>query len=63
MDDVFTAGSRAAPHVRLVGTAEQGGSGELNVALIAAVEGDRVARVHAVTDRIDLANRLAGLAR
>ena len=55
--------SRAAAHVRLVGTAEEGAPGELNVALIAAVEGEQVVRVHAVTDRIDLANRLAGLAR
>ena len=62
MDDFFTAGARAAAHVRLIGTAEEGGSGELNVALIASVEGDQVARVHAVTDRIDLATRLAGLA-
>jgi hypothetical protein len=30
------------------------------VALIASVERDRVAGVHAVTDRIDLAARLAG---
>ena len=63
VDDFFTAGARAAAHVRLVGTAEEGGSGELNVALIAAVDGEQVVRVHAVTDRIDLANRLAGLAR
>ena len=63
VDDFFTAGSRAAAHVRLVGTTEQGAPGELNVALIAAVDGEQVARVHAVTDRIDLANRLAGLAR
>jgi predicted ester cyclase len=62
VDDFFTAGSRAAAHVRLVGTAEAGAPGELNVALIAAVDGDQVVRVHAVTDRIDLANRLAGLA-
>ncbi len=44
VDDFFTAGSRAAAHVRLVGTAEQGAPGELNVALIAAVDGEQVAR-------------------
>jgi predicted ester cyclase len=59
VDDLFTAGPRTAAHARLIGaTPGDGRPGELNVALVATIAGDRVVRVRAVTDRIDLANRL-----